>query len=393
MSRNLRAAFGAALVCGAVAAAPSTAPAAEVMYGVTEQNRLFRFAADAPGGTSEPVQVTGLLQADERIVGMDVRPNTDQLYAVTTGNRAYTVNPVTGAVRPAINPIGATLSGGLFGVDVNPQADALRITSDAEQSLRIAFASGRTFTDGALNYPADDPGAGSDPAVTASAYINAVPGATSTTLFGIDVARDAVVRQDPPNAGTLRTVGPLGFDAAHAAGFDVAADGTAYAAIQRAGSATVELHRIDLATGRATPATAAPTIAVPGGGATLRGMAALGRTDDDRTRPEVSVSFSSTILEQNTDRLRPSVSCDEACRVEVVATVDGRSAGRGSARLARAGRATVEVRVGQAARAAIGRPGTELIALRIVATDAAGNETTQRRRSRTQTLGARRAAG
>ena len=380
----------AVLACGAVAVTPAVASAAEVVYGVTEQNQLFRFAGDAPGAASDPVQINGLLQADERIVGMDVRPNTDQIHAVTTANRVYTVNPVTGAVRPVFNPIGATLSGGLYGIDVNPQADALRITSDADQNLRIAFASGRTFTDGALSYPADDPGAGTNPALTASAYINSVPGATTTTLHGIDVARDVVVRQDPPNAGTLRTVGPLGLDAANVVGFDVAADGIAYAAIQRTGSATVELHRIDLATGAATPAAEEATIAVPGGGAALRGIAALGGTPDDEDRPELSVAFSSTILEQNTRELEPSVSCDEACSVRVVASVGGSRAGSATERIARAGRATVDVRLSQAARRRIARPGTELIELRVTATDAAGNETSQRRVSRTQTLAGRR---
>jgi 3D (Asp-Asp-Asp) domain-containing protein len=377
----------AALACAGTAAAPAAASAAEVLYGVTDANRLVRFASDGPGDVAEAVQITGLLSAGERVVGIDVRPADDTLYAVTTGNRVYTVNPVTGSARPAVDPIATPLRGALFGVDFNPVADALRITSDDDQNLRIRFSDRRTFDDGALNHPD-----GTNPAVTASAYTNSVPGATSTTLLGLDVARDALVRQDPPNAGTLTVVGALGLDVADAAGFDIARDGTAYAALVTQGQTVANLHRIDLATGRATPAAAAPAIALPQGSGTLRGLAAAGATSDDRTPPGLSVAFSSTILERNARTLRPSVSCDESCTVTVAATVDGRRAGRATAAVTGgAGRVTVAVPLSRAARARIARRGTELIRLTVTAVDAAGNRRSQDRVSRTQTLAARRA--
>ncbi|CAA9517200.1 MAG: hypothetical protein AVDCRST_MAG85-2687 [uncultured Solirubrobacteraceae bacterium] len=388
MSRKFTRAAGiAALACSATAIAPAAASAAEVIYGVTDQNRLVQFASDSPGDIEGSVAITGLQAPDERVVGMDVRPANDALHIVTTGNRVYSVNPVTGSTRLVVNPITTPLNGALFGVDFNPAADALRIVSDADQNLRIRFSDFRTFADGALNY-----GDGVNPAVTGSAYTNNVPGATTTTLLGIDVGRDALVRQDPPNAGTLTVIGALGLDAANAIGFDISAsDGTAYAALVTQGQETVNLHRIDLATGRATPAAAAPLIDLPDGAGALRGIATLGGTPDDKSAPELSVAFSSTILEQNTSTLEPSVNCDETCAISVTATVQGVRAGSETASITGgAGNEVVKVSLSQSARSRIARSGTELIRLTITATDAAGNRASQNRVSRTQTLSARR---
>ena len=387
MSKKLTRAAGiAALACSATAIAPAAASAAEVIYGVTDQNRLVQFSSDSPGDVVGSVQITGLEAPDERVVGMDVRPSTDQLNIVTTGNRVYTVNPVTGSTRLAVNPITTGLRGALFGVDFNPVANALRIVSDEDQNLRIG-SNNNTNNDGALNY-AD----GVNPAVTASAYTNNVPGATATTLLGIDVGRDALVRQDPPNAGTLTVIGPLGLDVANAVGFDISAsDGTAYAALVTQGQDTVNLHRIDLATGRATPAAAAPLIDLPDGAGALRGIATLGGTPDDKSAPVLSVAFSSTVLEQNTNTLKPSVNCDETCAISVTATVQGVRAGSATAAITGgAGNEVVDVALSQSARNRIARSGTELIRLAITATDAAGNRASQTRASRTQTLSARR---
>lgn len=379
MHRTIRAGALSALALAGFVVAPAAAQAAEALYGVTQDNRLVRFDSDGPGDVTEVAPIGGLA-GGENVVGIDVRPATDQLYAVTSGNRVLQVNPTTGATR-IFAPTPA-LAGTLFGVDFNPEADALRIVSDAEQNLRIRFSPPGEFVDAPLQYAPGDPGAGTNPTVTASAYTNNTPDAPDTRLFGIDVARDTLVRQDPPNAGTLTTVGGLGFDAADAVGFDVAAaGGIAYAAIQRQGSDEVELFRVDLNTGRATAATSAPTIR-----STLRGIATAGTIRDDSSPPSVSVAFSSTILESNTNPLKPSVSCNETCTVSISATIDGRRAGRATETIEGAGRETIEIRLNAAARRRVARAGTELFRLAITGVDAAGNRTGQVRVSRTQTI-------
>ena len=198
--------------------APSVAGAADAIYGLTDNNRLVRFNSDSPSEAQQILAVQGLQQG-ETLVGIDTRAQNDTLYAVGTTNRVYQVNPVTGAARPAFGPFSLGLNGASFGIDVNPVADSLRIVSDAEQNLRVAFVggdAGAAQAEGALQYAAGDPGAGSDPSVGAAAYTNSVPGASQTTLYDIDTARDVLVRQDPPGAGTLVTVGALGFDARRA---------------------------------------------------------------------------------------------------------------------------------------------------------------------------------
>ena len=380
----------AALTCGALLAAPAGASAAEAIYGLTDDNRIVRFSSDSPGNVVSTVAVQGL-EAGETLVGLDVRLANDHLYAVGTSNRIYQVNPVTGATRRAFDPLDPGLSGAAFGLDFNPVTDTLRIVSDGEQNLRVPFDggnAGRSIAETQLAYAAGDAGAGSNPSVTAAAYTNNVPGATETTLYDIDTARDALVRQNPPNDGTLTTVGALGLDAEANAGFDIAPAGnTAYAVLRPAGAERAQLYRIDLASGRATPVSDRAAL---GTTSPIRGIAVAGTVPDDRTRPEMSIAFSSTILEENTNPLKPSISCDEPCTITASARVEGVSGGTGTAVLDAPGRTTVEIPLTITAQRRIARRGTELIRLSVSAVDAAGNVTEQNGRlSRTQTIGAR----
>jgi len=383
----------AAVACGALLCAPTAASAADAVFGLTDNNRIVRFNTDAPGKVLQTVPVQGL-EAGETLVGIDVRPQNDIVYGVGTSNRIYRINPVTGATRRTFQPLNPALLGTTYGVDFNPVADALRIVSDAEQNLRVPFQgdnpnNGDAQNDTPLQYAAGDPGAGSNPAVGGAGYTNSFPGATETALYDIDTARDVLVRQNPANAGTLTTVGPLGVDADAQAGFDISPQGNiAYAALKPAGQARASLYRVDLSTGAATPVSQRAAI---GTDATLRGIAvATAGVDDDRTAPEMSVAFSSTILEQNTNPLKPSVSCDEACTITVTAQVEGRSAGTGTATLDDAGRVTVEIPLSTTIQRRIARKGTELISIDVSSVDAAGNTTTQNDRlSRTQTVAAR----
>ena len=392
MRQSIKRGVIAAAVCGVLLVAPPVAGAADAIYGLTDDNQLVRFNSDSPGEAHQIVAVRGLQQG-ETLVGLDTRPQNDTLYAVGTSNRIYQVNPVTGATRPTFGPFSPALNGASFGTDFNPVADALRIISDAEQNLRVPFVGGDAGTaqaEGALQYAAADPGAGSNPSVGAAAYTNSTPGASQTTLYDIDTARDVLVRQDPPGAGTLVTIGALGFDAQEPAAFDISPqDNVAYAALRRHGQDATSLYRIDLSTGHASAVRPLARIATP---RPLRGIAvATGAVPDDRVAPQLSVAFSSTILEHNTNVLKPSVSCNEACAIAVTARVAGRRAGRGFGALGAAGRTTVEVPLRATARLRIARTGTELISLNIVAIDAAGNRRERNRISRTQTLAQRRA--
>jgi len=260
------------------------------LYGLTTTNRIVTVNTALPVLATNNVAVTGLAPG-EQLVGIDRRPKNGLLYGVGklgSAGKLYTVDPTTGAATSVATLVTAptvpggprtpiALSGTEFGFDFNPAADALRIVSDTGQNLRvipsdrmpaaIALLTGDTFTDSPLNV-AGTPATG----VTASAYTNNDNDvATGTTLYDIDTQRDVLVKQDPPNSGTLVTVGPLQFFAGSVAGFDiVTANGadTAFAALTFPGQPFTFLSQVNLTTGQAKVTSLA---AFP---STLRGIAA-----------------------------------------------------------------------------------------------------------------------
>ena len=231
---------------------------AELLAGIAANGRLVLFASDDPEDASV-VQVRGL-QVGEQLLGLDVRPATGELYALGSSARLYVINILTGqATAVSATPFTNELTGTSFGFDFNPTVDRIRIVSNTGWNIRVNPITGAVAAaDTSLAYAAGDSGEGLTPRVVASAYINNDTNpATATVLYGIDVARDVLVTQNPPNAGVLNTVGALGVEATSVAGFDVAgSDGVAYAALVPAGqpgnSARASLYTIDLTTGAAT---------------------------------------------------------------------------------------------------------------------------------------------
>jgi hypothetical protein len=255
-------ASGAATAVGAIAGGEMVRglalqqPAAPTVLGLTTASQLVAFDPKAPTTLTSTTSITGL-GAGETVVGIDTRPKDGALYALTNAGKVYTVDPATGAATlkvtlapdpaDATNPF-ATLSGTLFSVDFNPQADRMRVISDNGQNLRINVDTGATFTDAMINR------ASAAPVVLASAYTNSFDGAPSTMLFNLDAASDVLTLQAPPNDGTLANVGALGIDISGMAGFDIAggANGLALAALRSGASGPFTLYSVSLTTGAAT---------------------------------------------------------------------------------------------------------------------------------------------
>jgi len=225
-------------------------------------NHLVSFNALTPGVLLADVALTGLA-IGEFLLGIDFRPANGLLYATATNGtvaRVVTVNTTTGAVASvnAANTL-AQVAGVYFGLDFNPVADRLREVSDAGASERLNPGTGAlAATDTSLAYVAGDPNVGQSPNVVHIAYSNNLPGVTTTTLYGIDVTTESLVRiggvdgSPSPNTGQLTTIGPLGVSALSFGGFDIHfAANVAYAALQIGGGST--LHSINLTTGAATP--------------------------------------------------------------------------------------------------------------------------------------------
>lgn len=224
---------------GVRAASPPT------LVALTERGALLVFTADRPeAARTVTPDVSGTL------VGIDWRPADGKLWGVTDGNDLYTLDPASGAATLVSSMTVAFEGGARSGVDFTPQNDRLRLLSDRGQNLRVNVDLGATATDKALAYRDDDPGAGRRPAIAAAGYTENVRDAPTTRLLELDHERDALVFQDPPNDGTLVTIGPLDVDVPAQAGFEIVTDpdGTNHGWAAFAGG----LWAIDLAKGTAT---------------------------------------------------------------------------------------------------------------------------------------------
>ncbi|GIV04849.1 MAG: hypothetical protein KatS3mg016_0424 [Fimbriimonadales bacterium] len=208
----------------AALAAWLTSANAQLVYGITEDNRLISFDASDPTALLSNKPITGLAQPSELILGIDFRPRTRELYAVGSSNRLYKINPMTGMAMTVGSgmPFSPALNGVEFGFDFNPVVDRIRLTSDTGQNLRLHPDTGMVVAvDGNLMYNSGDPNFGRQPWIVGSAYTNNLDGATSTILYNIDARHDVLVIQNPPNAGGLVTVGSLGMNVSSVLGFDI----------------------------------------------------------------------------------------------------------------------------------------------------------------------------
>ncbi|MCW2960344.1 MAG: hypothetical protein JWM25_2021 [Thermoleophilia bacterium] len=360
----------------AALAAPTTAPAAEAFYGTTPQNTLVEFTSQAPGAIHRTTRLQGLATG-ERIVGMDQRPATGQLYMLSSAGRLLVVNPVSGATKSIGEPM--TLVGTAFGFDFNPQVDRIRIVSNSEQNLRVHPDTGAVAAvDGNLAFQVGDANAGSDPNVYAVAYTNSVFGAaapTTTELTGIDTTRDVLVRQDPPNNGTLVTRGALGVNALGQVQYDIAADQVGYAAFRMVGSPTLRLWKINRDTGQATAAAPFPVIGVP----VLTAMAAVGIVRDDIARPRVvigDITRNRAVIRRSGMRL--DLSCNEGCTTTVVLRSGTRVVGVARASLPTATARRLRVTLNAFGRSLFARAGARQLTMTATTRDLAGNTSSTR---------------
>ena len=241
-------------------------------YGLTADGSLIRFD---PTNTSRARRVGAIVgvAAGERLVGIDVRPSLGEIYGLGNQGNVYEIDMLSAratmksSLRTEAGPAVA-LEGSRFDIDFNPVNGRLRALSDSGQNLRIDVDSGVTVVDRALSYGAG----GRSPRVVGAAYSNndndndaGLPltppsrqGPTETKLYTIDAGGNSLALQDPPNDGTLRTVGRLRKRTGQAVGFDIytqadsegnARSNVAYASLNPGGRA--RLYKVSLRTGKA----------------------------------------------------------------------------------------------------------------------------------------------
>jgi len=226
-------------------------PAGSAMIGVTTSNSLIRFSSTSPEsllGAGTPI--TGLAGGDQ-IMSIDYRPADAVLYGLSSQSRLYTISATSGAAT-LVGDLSQLMSGNGFGFDFNPTSDRARAVSDSDQNFRVNPDTATVTADDLLVYTGGDPNFGTNPSIVASAYTNSVAGATVTTLYGIDSALNTLVIQNPPNIGSLTTVGVLGVDVTFVSGFDIEPFANIALAAFQPGGAPSSLYSINLATGKAT---------------------------------------------------------------------------------------------------------------------------------------------
>ena len=226
---------------------------AETAWAVDSRSLLLSFDTNFPGFVRSLRLIQGL-QPGEGILAIDFRPANKKLYGLGSSSRVYVLDTETGAATAVgMGPFTPALDGTEFGFDFNPTVDRIRVVSDRGQNLRLHPDTGMVAaTDTALNY---EGGSGPAMGVVASAYTNSVAGATTTTLYGIDSRRKALVTQAPPNDGRLNVVGVLvGLEPSALAGFDISpATGRAYVAMRLTNAAKAMLYEVHLPTGDYNP--------------------------------------------------------------------------------------------------------------------------------------------
>lgn len=206
-------------------------------------NELLTFDSATPTKIDHRVSITGL-QPSEKVVALDFRPSTGQLFGLGTTSRIYTLDADTGAAVQVGNvAFDVELDGTYFGTAFNPTNDQMRLISDLDQNQRVDPATGQVIdgnsTTGGLQgdtnlaYVATDTNSGKNPRVVPLAYNNNTPDAVQTTLFGIDAELNVLVRvggvngSPDPNDGSLNTIGNLGRNVTVVSGIDIGVDGNA----------------------------------------------------------------------------------------------------------------------------------------------------------------------
>ncbi len=240
---------------------------AEGIYVVDEVGNLIRFDSATPGVIESMVPLTGLgLDDPFRTVGaLDFRPATGRLYALV--DQDYFTVPPPGALHGDLYLVDpGTGAGSLIGIayevigmpwggfDFSPVDDDIRIFGGDALNLRMNPSTAEISVETPL---------APEYYLVGLAFDHNQAGATASTLFGLDVPSQDLVRiggvdgVPPPSGGEVTVIGPLGIPFSGIASFDISPSGTAYAALSppfltEGIPEPSQLYTVNLETGAAT---------------------------------------------------------------------------------------------------------------------------------------------
>ncbi len=136
-----------------------------IFFGLGSNNQLIKYNANASETAIATNIITGI-PVGEKIIAIDFRPATGQLYGLCNSSRLYVINQETGAAF-ALGTTSFTpaISGSIVGFDFNPTVDRIRMVTANGQNLRL---NPETGTVAATDLPLN-PGT---PMIAAAAYSN-----------------------------------------------------------------------------------------------------------------------------------------------------------------------------------------------------------------------------
>lgn len=212
-------------------------------YGLTENNELVTFNANNPAMFSSKTAVAGI-PSGEKLLSIDFRPATGELYALSNASKLYIINTATTTSRPvSTTAFTPAIAGTIASIDFNPTVDRIRLVTNTGQNLRLNPENGVVAaTDGSV---------ATTSSIAGIAYTNSKSGATATTLYDLDMTAGKLFKQDPPNNGTLVEVGSLGITFNGQAAFDINPDNSV-ALISATKDSKNNLYTLDLSNGKTT---------------------------------------------------------------------------------------------------------------------------------------------
>jgi hypothetical protein len=241
----------------------------QLAYALAGTN-LLTFDTALPGTIRTSTGITGV-DASQTLVGLDVRPANNALYALgynataaagVANSQLYSINATTGVATANSTAFRLELGTGAIGFDFNPTVDRIRVVGANRNNYRLnpifGTASPLAATDGVVAYTAGT----ATPTIGAVAYTNSFVGTTTTALYNYDLALNQLNTQataNPPADGQLTFVGLSGITAnatAPAVDLDIYSTGTtvnnAYLVANTGTGANTSLYTVNLTTGQAT---------------------------------------------------------------------------------------------------------------------------------------------
>jgi Domain of unknown function (DUF4394) len=222
-----------------------------MFYATNTAGKLLWFNSDNPRKLRAK-QITALPMGVS-VTGIDFRPASGDLYALGSDRVVYRLNPRTAIAVPegkTFDQSPSILSGSFNGFDFNPTVDKIRVTSDADDNLRLNPDDGA-----ALRRHEADAGGGAGGRIGLHELVlhrlRDSPTVTELYAYDIGASPDRLWIQRPANAGTLIMPLSTGLELGSNIGFDIAGvNNMGWLAGTPKGRSASRLYRLDVNTGR-----------------------------------------------------------------------------------------------------------------------------------------------